>query len=132
VVTLSVSIRARRGAFVLDAAFAAPPGITALFGPSGAGKTLTLRCVAGLERPDAGRVALGRRVLLDRSGGVDLPARERRIGLVFQSYALFPHLSVLENVTYGLHRLGAGARRARGRELLARVGLEGYDARHPL
>jgi molybdate transport system ATP-binding protein len=131
VVTLSVAVRARRGGFLLDARFEAPPGLTGLFGPSGAGKTLTLRCIAGLDRPDAGRVSLGERVLLDRAAGVDLPPRARRIGYVFQQYALFPHLGVLENVTYGLAALSVAERRERGRELLGRVGLAGYEARRP-
>jgi molybdate transport system ATP-binding protein len=131
VVTLSVAILARRGGFTLDARFDAPPGVTGIFGPSGAGKTLTLRCIAGLDRPDAGRIALGSRVLADRAAGVDLPPRERRIGYVFQQYALFPHLGVLDNVTYGLAALPRPERRERGRELLAKVGLAGYEARRP-
>ena len=130
-VSLAVEVRARRGTFALDACFEAPPGITALFGPSGAGKTLTLRCVAGLERPDAGRIALGERVLVDRAAGVEVPPRLRAIGYVFQQYALFPHLDVLDNVAYGLGALPRGERRARARELLARVGLEGYETRRP-
>jgi molybdate transport system ATP-binding protein len=131
VVTLSVALRLARGGFRLEADFEAPPGITAVFGPSGAGKTLTLRAVAGLERADGGRIALGPRVLADAAAGVHLAPRERRIGYVFQQYALFPHLSVLENVTYGLAALPRADRVARGRELLARVGLGGYEARRP-
>jgi molybdate transport system ATP-binding protein len=130
-VTLSASFRIRRGGFDLAARFEAPAGITAVFGPSGAGKTLTLRCVAGLDRPDEGRISLGRRVLVDRTAGLDVPPRERRIGYVFQQYALFPHLSVLENVTYGLAALPREERRERGAALLERVGLGGYEARRP-
>ncbi len=129
--TLAVAIAARRGAFTLDAHFEAPPGVTGIFGPSGAGKTLTLRCIAGLDRPDAGRIALGSRVLVERAAGTDLPPRARRIGYVFQHYALFPHLGVLDNVTYGLADLPRAERRERGRALLAKVGLEGYEARRP-
>jgi molybdate transport system ATP-binding protein len=128
---LHVDLHARRGAFILDTRFQAPAGITALFGPSGAGKTLTLRCVAGLERPERGRVAVGERVLLDREAGVEVPPRHRRIGYVFQQYALFPHLSVLENVGYGLAALPRAERWARARELLARVGLEDHGGRRP-
>jgi molybdate transport system ATP-binding protein len=131
VVTLSVVARRRRGDFTLDARFDAPPGITGIFGPSGAGKTLTLRCIAGLERPDAGRIALGERVLFEGPGGVDLPPRTRRVGYVFQHYALFPHLSVLDNVTYGVPELARAERRARGSELLGTVGLSGYEGRRP-
>ncbi|MBV8257238.1 MAG: ATP-binding cassette domain-containing protein, partial [Actinobacteria bacterium] len=76
-------------------------GTTALVGPSGAGKTSVLRVIAGLVRPPQGRVALGDEVWLDTERGVALPPEERRVGLVFQEYALFPHLSVRRNVAYG-------------------------------
>ena len=100
--------------------------IVALVGPSGCGKTTTLRLVAGLESPDAGRITLRGRVV---SGpGVAVPPEERGVGIVFQDYALFPHLTVAENVGFGLPR---GARRPRVREVLDLVGLLGLDARYP-
>ena len=71
-----------------------------LFGPSGSGKSLTLQCLVGLTRPDAGHIRLGERVLYDGAAKVCVPARRRRIGYMFQDYALFPHLSVLQNVAY--------------------------------
>lgn len=122
--------------FALDVAFAVPNGVVAVVGPSGAGKTLTLRAVAGLLRPDAGRVACGGRVLYDGAAGVDVPARARRVGYVFQQYALFPHLSVGENVAYGLrgHPVrgqSARERAARVAELLALVGLPNTERRRP-
>jgi ABC-type sulfate/molybdate transport systems ATPase subunit len=116
---------------MLDVAFEAPPGITALFGPSGAGKTLTLRCIAGLERPRAGRIALNDRVLFDHEARIDVPARERHLGYVFQRYALLPHLTVGENLRYGLHRWPRAEREQRVAELLALMGLEGYQRRRP-
>ena len=119
------------GGFRLDAAFAAPAGITALFGPSGAGKTLTLRCIAGLVRPDRGRIAVGPRVLFDDGVAVDVPTRDRQIGYVFQHYALFPHLSAAGNVGYGLRGCGAIERSARVQELLEMVDLADYGARRP-
>jgi molybdate transport system ATP-binding protein len=131
VVAVEVAVRKRLGAFRLDAAFAAPGGITALVGPSGSGKTQTLRCVAGLARPDDGRVVAAGRVLFDRAAGVDLPTRTRRIGYVFQQYALFPHLSVGENVAYGLHGMPPAARRTRVAELLKLVGLGGREKARP-
>jgi molybdate transport system ATP-binding protein len=75
-----------------------------LFGPSGAGKTLTLQAIAGLVRPQAGVVRVGDRVLFDSSRGIDLPARERKVGYLFQDYALFPHCTVEQNVAIGLGR----------------------------
>ena len=79
----------------------------ALVGPSGAGKTTVLRAIAGLRRPDRGRIALGARVWFDRGAGVDLPPERRAVGLVFQEYALFPHMTVRANVAFG----GGGAER---------------------
>lgn len=96
---------ARRGdaGFSLDAALELPSDgeATVLFGASGSGKTLTLRCLSGLERPDSGRIVVGGDVLLDTDRGIDVPARERRIGHMFQDYALLPHLTVLQNTAFG-------------------------------
>ena len=90
--------------FSLAAACEAQGRSIVLFGPSGSGKTQTLRALAGLMTPDAGRIELDGRVLFDSAAGVDLPARERGLGLVFQDYALFPHLTVAQNVGFGLGR----------------------------
>jgi len=129
--SLDVAVRRALDGFTLDVAFRAAQGVTALAVPSGAGKTLTLRAVAGLLRPDAGRVACAGRVLFDAAAGVDLPARERRVGFVFQHYALFPHLTVEQNVGYGLHARPAAERGARVAELLRLVDLEGFGGRRP-
>ena len=100
--------------FVLEVEFEAAPGFTILFGPSGAGKTTLLDCVAGLARPDSGRIAVGDRVLFDSAQRTDLPVAKRRVGYVFQSLALFPHLTVEQNVEYGLaHLLAGGAQGSR-------------------
>jgi molybdate transport system ATP-binding protein len=120
--------------FELAVAFEAEGRSIVLFGPSGSGKTLTLRAVAGLIAPDAGRIELDGRALFDSGARVDVPARERGVGLVFQDYALFPHLSVARNVAFGLGagmfgRLDARARTRVG-ELLEMAGLsELADAR---
>jgi ABC-type sulfate/molybdate transport systems ATPase subunit len=128
---LSVAVRRRLPAFALDVAFEVGGGVTALLGPSGAGKSLTLRAIAGLLRPDGGRVAVGGRVLFDAACGIDLPARERRVGYVFQQYGLFPHLTVAENVGYGLHARTRAERRARVGEVLDLVGLAAFAGRRP-
>ena len=99
--TLSVRLRHRLGEFTLDAAFDAPPGVTALFGRSGAGKTTIVNAVAGILRPDDGRVAVGAEVLCDTGTGLHLPPHRRRVGYVFQDARLFPHLSVRQNLMYG-------------------------------
>jgi molybdate transport system ATP-binding protein len=109
--TLAVNVTKRMGSgFTLDVALVAAPGITMLFGASGSGKTTLLRCIAGLSRPDAGRITIGNRVLFDAQGGADVPVQERQVGYVFQQAALFPHMSLRENIGYGLHRIAASER----------------------
>lgn len=111
---LFVQVRTRLAPhFQLDVAFETAPGVTIVFGESGSGKTTVLRCVAGLARPDAGRVAIGDRVLFDGDAGVDVAPARRRVGFVFQHLALFPHLTTADNIEYGLTHLAAGERRAR-------------------
>jgi molybdate transport system ATP-binding protein len=129
-VSVSASIRLELPEFTLDVAFEVGEGITALFGPSGAGKSLTLRSIAGLAAP-AGRIEVSGRVLLDTAAGVDVPPRERRIGYLFQQYALFPHLSVERNVGYGVQGVPRPERAARVAGLLSLVGLDGFAARSP-
>ena len=99
--TLLITLSHRFGDFTLEAAFDAPPGVTALFGRSGSGKSTVVNAVAGLLRPDAGRIVLGERVLFDSAARVNLPPHRRRMGYVFQDARLFPHLTVRQNLTYG-------------------------------
>ena len=99
------SFAAQATQFLLDVEFQAPPGFTILFGPSGAGKTTLLDGVAGLTRPESGRIAIGGRILFDAAQRINLPVEKRRLGYVFQNLALFPHLTVKQNVQYGLAHL---------------------------
>jgi molybdate transport system ATP-binding protein len=99
--TLSVSLRHQFDGFDLDASFLAPRGITVLFGRSGSGKSTIVNAVAGLLRPDQGRISIDDRLLLDTSTGMSLPPHRRRLGYVFQEGRLFPHLNVRQNLTYG-------------------------------
>jgi molybdate transport system ATP-binding protein len=103
---LSVNLQKRLSTnFVLDVKFSIPSGITMLFGASGAGKTTLLRSIAGLIRPDSGQIKIDDRILFDSDTGVDVPIRERKLGLLFQNLALFPHLSVRKNIEFGLNGL---------------------------
>ena len=115
---------------VRDLDLAVPAGaVTAVVGPSGCGKTTMLRIVAGLEGPDRGEVTIGGDVVAGR--GRSVPAERRRVGVLFQQLALFPHLDVAGNAGYGLHRLGKAARRERVAQLLELVGLSRYERRYP-
>ncbi len=103
-VAIAKQLREHDRRFDLDLRFESDADVTVLFGPSGAGKTQTLYALAGLARPDRGCVRIGERILFDSSQRIDLPARKRRIGFVFQEYALFPHLDVLQNVAFARRR----------------------------
>jgi molybdate transport system ATP-binding protein len=111
--TLSVHLQKRLADFTLDVSFEAASGVTIVFGESGSGKTTLLRCVAGVTRPDAGRIAVGDRVLFDGVERVDVAPSQRNVGFVFQHLALFPHLSAYENIAYGLSHLPPDRRRDR-------------------
>jgi molybdate transport system ATP-binding protein len=95
-----------------------PPGVLILFGPSGSGKTTVLRCLAGLERPERGRIRLGEEVWLDTDAGIDRPPHSRSLGYMFQDYALFPTRSVAGNIAFGLGAMPAGERTRRVAEVL--------------
>ncbi|MBN9431198.1 MAG: molybdenum ABC transporter ATP-binding protein [Bosea sp.] len=99
--SLVVDVGKRLGSFDLAVRFEQRGRVTALYGPSGSGKTTIVNCVAGLVRPDRGRIAFGETVLFDADAGIDLPPHRRRIGYVFQDARLFPHLSVRANLSYG-------------------------------
>jgi molybdate transport system ATP-binding protein len=99
--SLSVKLHHQLSDFTVEVSFDAPPGITVLFGRSGAGKTTVINAVAGLLSPESGRISLDSTVLFDSSTGVNLPSYKRQIGYVFQDGRLFPHLSVQDNLTYG-------------------------------
>jgi len=128
---LAVELVKRLPGFALEVAWEASEPVVALFGPSGAGKTLTLDCLAGLLRPDAGRIVVGDRVFFDAGAGIHLPPQRRRVGYVFQGYALFPHLTVAANVGFGLRDRPRAERERRVAEVLARLGLAALATRYP-
>jgi molybdate transport system ATP-binding protein len=130
---LTVDIKKELPDFELSVAFEAGPEIVVLFGPSGAGKSLTLDCIAGLARPDNGQVRLGDRILFQRNGQrrLEVPLHKRRIGYVFQGYALFPHMTVAQNLAYGRRGEDRHSARQAVMRMLARLRLEGLGDRYP-
>lgn len=130
--TITTAIRKRvSSTFTLDVDIAVPPGITILFGASGSGKSTILRCLAGLRRPDAGRIAIGDTPVFDADAGVDVPVQRRKIGYVFQQLALFPHMSVADNIGYGLDRISAVDRLQRVRAISDAFRIGGLLDRRP-
>lgn len=120
--TLRVHLVANRPGLSLDVRFDVPPGVTALFGPSGAGKSTCLAAIAGLLRPDRGTVTLGDDVWLDTARGIAKPIERRGVAFVFQSLALFPHMSGVANVAYGVDpKLSRATRRDRALAMMDRM-----------
>jgi molybdate transport system ATP-binding protein len=122
---------ANAASFVLDVSLEIPSGITIVFGASGAGKSTLLDCIAGLLRPDAGQIKIGNDALFDSTAGVNIPPQLRRMAYVFQSLALFPHMTAEENIAYGLAHLPADQRSARIAEILQAFRVEDLRNRRP-
>lgn len=119
------------GAFSMDVEFDVPSGFTILFGASGSGKTTTLRCIAGIVRPDAGRIAIDNEALFDSAERIDLPIRARGVGFVFQDLALFPHLTALANVEFGMSGLSRAERRQRAQATMEALRISHTSERKP-
>jgi molybdate transport system ATP-binding protein len=127
-----IEIKHSLGDFRLDAAFSvSSPGVTALFGPSGAGKSTIIQAVAGLMRPQEGRIVIDGETLFDSTRGIDVPARARRIGVVFQDARLFPHLSVRRNLLFGWRRAPERAATHDIDHVVSLLGLGPFLARRP-
>jgi molybdate transport system permease protein len=129
--SLEVAIEKQVSDFRLAVEFTADGAPLGLLGPSGSGKTMTLRAIAGLETPDRGRIVVDGRVLFDSGRRINIPARERKIGLLFQNYALFPHLTVRENIAFGLRRLPDSERARRVAQQLSAAHLDDLANRYP-
>jgi molybdate transport system ATP-binding protein len=128
---LSVNIKKKLPGFELDVCFESDNHISGILGASGAGKSMTLRCIAGLEKPDSGRIVMNGRVLYDSEKGIDVLIRNRKIGILFQNYALFPHMTVEQNIGFGLGDLSSVERKQKVKEKIAMLQLEGLEQRYP-
>jgi molybdate transport system ATP-binding protein len=128
---LLVEIRKKYREFDLNVGFEASGDIMGILGASGAGKSMTLRCIAGIETPDSGRILLNDRILFDSAKGVNLPSRQRKTGFLFQNYALFPHMTVGQNIAFSFAGYSAGEREERVRTQIAFMQLEGLEKRYP-
>lgn len=128
---LSVDIKKRLQDFNLEVSFKTKNDVVGLLGASGSGKSMTLRCIAGLETPDSGRIVLNGRVLYDSKEGINIPSRKRKVGLLFQNYALFPHMTVEENIRFGLEKYDQNERSHKVERIISMMGLTGFEKRYP-
>ncbi len=134
--SLKVDIKKNMGDFTLEVAFEAGDEVLGFLGASGCGKSLTMRCIAGIERPDEGRIEVNGELFFDRARGrratVDLTPQRRKTALLFQNYMLFPNLTVAQNVAAGIGKeVASSERNARVISLIRRFGLEGMEKRYP-
>ncbi len=130
--SLVVDIQKQCGPFRLSARFEAEAGVVGILGASGSGKSMTLRCIAGVERPDAGRIVLDGVTFFDSMRNINLKPQQRQVGYLFQNYALFPNMTVWQNIMCGLNREKDKAARARRcGEAVAMMQLDGLEARYP-
>ena len=130
--SLLADIRKQLGSFRLDVCFTAENGVTSLLGASGCGKSMTLKCIAGIEKPDEGRIELDGTVLYDSEQHINLPPQKRRVGYLFQNYALFPNMTVRQNILCGLNReKDKSVKEQRIKEMLRLMQLEGLENHKP-
>ena len=130
--SLQVAIQKQLGSFLLNVDFEAENGVTCLLGASGCGKSMTLKCIAGIEKPDAGHIELDGRVLFDSEKGINLPPQKRLVGYLFQNYALFPNMTVRQNILCGLCReKDRTVKEKRLADMLRLMQLEGLEAHKP-
>ena len=130
--SLQVNIKKRLGSFTLESAFAMDGGVLGLLGASGCGKSMTLKCIAGIEKPDEGRIVLDGRVLYDSAAHINLPPQQRHVGYLFQNYALFPNMTVRQNILAGLHHEKDRHKREKAmQDEVHFFQLDGLEARRP-
>lgn len=128
---LEVAIEKKIDEFHLSSSFTVQNEILGVLGPSGSGKSMTLKCIAGLEKPSSGRIILNGKILYDSDEKIDIPPRLRKIGYVFQNYALFPHLTVYKNIEFGINHLSKGLQKEKVQDIVNRMGLTGLENRYP-
>ena len=129
--SLSVELEKRLGSFHLRVQFQAEDEITALLGASGCGKSMTLKCIAGIMTPDRGRIVLHDRVLFDSEKGINLPPQQRKLGYLFQNYALFPNMTVEKNILCGIRSGSKTEKAAALADAVRRFRLEGLEHHYP-
>ncbi len=129
--SLYVKIKKKLGNFNLDVEFESNDETVALLGESGSGKSMTLKCIAGIEKPDEGLIILNGRVLFDSQKKINLPSRKRNVGILFQNYALFPNMTVEGNITVAMKGASDAEKRHKVEEMVELFCLQGLEKKHP-
>ncbi len=129
---LEVKVKKKFGNFMLESSFQAESEILGVLGPSGSGKSLTLRCISGLQTPDEGKIVIDGVTVFDSRNKIDVAPGRRNIGLVFQNYALFPHLTVEKNIGFGLKDFDPKTKERLVSEMVEKVHLNGYENHYPV
>ena len=129
--SITVDIHKKLGSFSLDVSFCGDDGVLALLGASGCGKSVTLKCIAGIITPDSGRIELDGHILFDSEKKINLPPQKRRVGYLFQQYALFPNMTVEQNIAAGMHGIRKENRTEKTESLIATMRLEGLNKKYP-
>lgn len=128
---LLVDIKKNMPGFTLNISFETGESSLGILGESGSGKSMILRCIAGLVKPDKGRIVLNDRILFDSEKGINIPIKDRRVGYLFQNYALFPHMTVEQNIAYGLNRKGKSEKSIIVNEMLSKLHIENLKGKYP-
>ncbi|MDF1617513.1 sulfate/molybdate ABC transporter ATP-binding protein [Petrocella sp. FN5] len=128
---LEVSLKKTLGKFTLQSSFTADKGVLGILGASGCGKSMTLKCISGLQTPDEGSIRLNGALLFSSESKVNIPSRERNIGYVFQNYALFPHLTVKQNIAYGMKHFEKSQRAQKVTHMIEKMQLKGLEHHYP-
>ena len=129
--SLYIDIVKELSSFKLDVSMNSNGGIIGFLGASGSGKSMTLKCIAGLERPSKGKIIVNNKVLFDSEKKIDIKTKDRKVGFLFQNYALFPHMTIKDNIEISLDKMSRDEKSKLSSKYIKKFGLEGLENRYP-
>ena len=129
--SLHIDITKNLSSFNLDVSMESKGGIIGFLGASGSGKSMTLKCIAGLEKPSKGKIVINDKVLFDSQEKINIKTRDRKVGFLFQNYALFPHMTIKDNIEIGLDKISKDEKSKLSSNYIKKFGLEGLEKRYP-
>ena len=129
--SLYININKNLSSFNLDVSMKSKGGIIGFLGASGSGKSMTLKCIAGLEKPSKGKIIINDKVLFDSEEKINVKTKDRKVGFLFQNYALFPHMTIKDNIEIGLDKISKDEKSKLSSKYIKKFGLEGLESRYP-